>query len=63
MEELLKLYGVTSAEELKKMIENNDEKVKELIEFLKYYQEKEGCEDWAFILCTAAKMQNSFIKK
>ncbi len=45
MEELLKLYGVTSAEELKKMIENNDEKVKELIEFLKYYQEKEGCED------------------
>ena len=40
MKKLLKIYDVSSLEELKELIENNDEKVTDLIEFLNYVKEQ-----------------------
>ena len=42
LDELLELYNVKSMEELKELLKNGDEKVKNLIEFINYYNEKEG---------------------
>lgn len=41
MEKLLKHYGVNSLEELQELIKNNDERVRDLIEFLEFYDSKE----------------------
>lgn len=41
MKELLEIYDVSSLEELKELVENNDEKVTDLIEFLNYVKERE----------------------
>ena len=41
MKELLEIYGVSSLEELEKLIESNNEKVADLIEFLNYVKEQE----------------------